>query len=132
MWTRDPINGGFRWVVLIYGCSCQNWCDGIIQSTVTILNMVLNCFIILRYLFYFWKQGYTAFTPKTMVGWDDDAFHSQVRCPSEGSESILCSYLPGGMSKSRKWRAVFWAIIIILLCCVVWDGVFIKISYLNI
>ena len=28
-----------------------------------------------------------------MVGWDDDAFHSQVICPSEDSESILCSNL---------------------------------------
>jgi hypothetical protein len=34
-----------------------------------------------------------------MVGWDDDAFHSQVICPSEDSASILCSTLPGGMFK---------------------------------
>ena len=34
-----------------------------------------------------------------MVGWDDDAFQSQEICPSEDSESILCSNLPGGMFK---------------------------------
>ena len=36
-----------------------------------------------------------------MVGWDDYASHSQVICPSEDSESIMCSNLPGGMCK--KW-----------------------------
>ncbi|OEU12471.1 hypothetical protein FRACYDRAFT_243724 [Fragilariopsis cylindrus CCMP1102] len=30
-----------------------------------------------------------------MVGWDDNASHSQVICPSEKSESIMCSNLPG-------------------------------------
>ena len=31
------------------------------------------------------------------MGSDDDAFHSQVICPSEDSESILCcSNIPGG------------------------------------
>jgi hypothetical protein len=28
-----------------------------------------------------------------------DAFHSQVICPSDVSESIICSNLPGGMCK---------------------------------
>ena len=37
-----------------------------------------------------------------MVGWDDDASHSQVICPSEKSESIMCSNLPGGMLKKCK------------------------------
>jgi hypothetical protein len=34
-----------------------------------------------------------------MVGWDDDASHSQIICPSEVSESTLSSNLPGGMLK---------------------------------
>ena len=38
-------------------------------------------------------------TSKIMVGWDDDASHSQVICPSEDSESILGSHLPGGIFK---------------------------------
>ena len=33
------------------------------------------------------------------MGWDEDASHSQVICPSEDSESIMCSNLPGGMLK---------------------------------
>ena len=37
-----------------------------------------------------------------MLGWDDDAFHSQVICPSEDSESIMCSKSPGGMFK--EWN----------------------------
>ena len=36
---------------------------------------------------------HNAHTSKLMVGWDDDASHSQVICPSEDSESILCSNL---------------------------------------
>ena len=54
--------------------SCQNLCGRIIQPTVTTLIMV-------------------------MVGWEDDAFHSQEVCPSEDSESILCCNLPGAMCK---------------------------------
>ena len=47
----------------------------------------------------FGKQGYTEITAKIMVGWEDDTSHSQVICPSEDSESILCSDSPGGMFK---------------------------------
>ena len=46
-------------------------------------------------------MGCTVFTSKIIEGWDDDAFHSEVICPSEGSELILCSNSPGGMCTSR-------------------------------
>ena len=55
------------------GCSCQNGYGSIFQRT--------------------------AITYKKMVGWDDDASHSQVICSSEDSGSILCSNLHGGMFK---------------------------------
>ena len=46
MWTRGPINRGFKWVSLFYeylcGCSCQNWFGSIFQPTVTILITVLE------------------------------------------------------------------------------------------
>ena len=42
-----------------------------------------------------------------MAGWDDDASHSQVICPSEDSELNLCSNLPGGMFSSfKQWNNV--------------------------
>jgi hypothetical protein len=34
-----------------------------------------------------------------MVGWDDDAFHSQVIRPIEENESNICSDIPGGICK---------------------------------
>ena len=55
----------------------------------TILSTVLDWF--LPYIFALY-----------IVGWDDDTSHSQVRCPSEDSESILCSNLPGGMYSKFK------------------------------
>ena len=73
MWTKGPINGGFGWVSRCYeyscGWSCQNWCGSIFQPTVTILITALDCCL--------WDL---AITSKIMVGWDDDAFHSQVIC----------------------------------------------------
>ena len=42
-----------------------------------------------------------------MVGWDVNAFHSQVICPIEDSESILCSNLPGVCVKNDNEKAEF-------------------------
>ena len=59
-----------------------------------------------------------------MVGWDDDAFHSQVIYPSENSESIMCfCFIWWYVYIMITKRAVSWTVI------VVWDGV--CISYLN-
>ena len=52
---------------------------------------------------YFWQQGYILQLhpehPELMMGWDDDASHSQVICPSEDRESILCPTSSGSVCK---------------------------------